>query len=167
VEKYIGFAPYQYGELSGPHYIRVLELRGSWNSKQDLECELTMLSLDHWSARFSFEPVSYTWDGQQPGRYLLCEGRKLKITRNCETLLYDLRLPWTRRLWVDAICINQASNEEKETQIPFMAKIYSQCWAVRIWLGSPTASSNLVFSYLWVYYFSQFLPVPKTMKTWI
>lgn len=40
-----------------------------------------------------------------------------------------------RRLWIDAICINQDDNREKGTQVMVMAGIYARCISVLIWLG--------------------------------
>ena len=39
-----------------------------------------------------------------------------------------------RPLWIDAICINQADQAEKEKQIPLMRHIYPNAQLVRLWL---------------------------------
>ena len=39
-----------------------------------------------------------------------------------------------RRLWIDAICINQASLKEKNQQVPMMADIYGGAARVLVWL---------------------------------
>jgi hypothetical protein len=44
-------------------------------------------------------------------------------------------------LWIDAICINQGDQTEKEAQIMLMGDIYSKASHVIVWLGS--ADSNL------------------------
>jgi hypothetical protein len=38
-------------------------------------------------------------------------------------------------IWIDALCINQASLEEKNIQIPHMGNIYRQASKVLVWLG--------------------------------
>ena len=38
--------------------------------------------------------------------------------------------------WIDAICINQADEDEKATQIPLMGKVYSLAGRVLGWLGA-------------------------------
>ncbi|EMT68770.1 Heterokaryon incompatibility protein 6, OR allele, partial [Fusarium odoratissimum] len=56
------------------------------------------------------------------------------------------RLRWKRKkrvLWIDAICINQADVDEKNTQVPLMQKIYGQGQNVLVWLGEPTDGSVL------------------------
>ena len=39
-------------------------------------------------------------------------------------------------LWIDAVCINQADDEEKNHQVALMAKIYQKAKSTIIWLGS-------------------------------
>jgi hypothetical protein len=48
-----------------------------------------------------------------------------------------------RVLWIDAICIDQTNQKEKEYQIQFMAQIYSQATHVIVWLGETAESSEL------------------------
>jgi hypothetical protein len=38
-------------------------------------------------------------------------------------------------LWIDAICINQSSNDEKNDQVPRMREVYEMAYACFIWLG--------------------------------
>lgn len=45
--------------------------------------------------------------------------------------------------WVDAVCINQKSNWEKNHQVPLMAKIYESATNVCVWLGDPEDSAAL------------------------
>jgi len=57
-------------------------------------------------------------------------------TVNLFNALRRLRLPHEeRRLWVDAICINQDDNTEKSHQVNLMSKIYSWTSRVLLWIG--------------------------------
>jgi hypothetical protein len=44
---------------------------------------------------------------------------------------------------VDAICINQRNEEEKEKQIQLMARIYGQAYSVVVWLGEEADDSDV------------------------
>jgi hypothetical protein len=45
-------------------------------------------------------------------------------------------------LWVDALCIDQSNVTEKNDQVPRMQVIYSNAYAVFVWLGSAVALSR-------------------------
>jgi hypothetical protein len=42
----------------------------------------------------------------------------------------------TRRLWADAICINQKDDIEKGHQVKKMGKVYENAKGVPVWLGT-------------------------------
>lgn len=54
------------------------------------------------------------------------------------------------RLWVDAVCINQAgdNNLEKSEQISMMAKIYGIAEKVCVWLGEESDDSKKAIQYI-------------------
>jgi hypothetical protein len=69
-----------------------------------------------------------------------------QVTRNLEAALRALRLPdRTRRLWVDAICINQMSDKEKTHQVGQMNLIYKSAAHVLVWLGEADIRSKFMF----------------------
>ncbi|EKG14221.1 Heterokaryon incompatibility [Macrophomina phaseolina MS6] len=47
-----------------------------------------------------------------------------------------------RRLWIDAVCINQEDNSEKNHQVPLMTKIYAEADRVLIYLGDHAENSR-------------------------
>ncbi|PMD38576.1 HET-domain-containing protein [Hyaloscypha variabilis F] len=58
------------------------------------------------------------------------------VSSNLHSALLRLRLRSEARvLWIDAICINQADNDEKSIQIRKMGSIYSNAQRVVVWLG--------------------------------
>ena len=158
---------YQHKPLSSARSIRVIILKGTRRvlfrglfrslpsagdqQTQDrqqpppLELELKEVPLD--SAQ-SYEALSYTWDGQAPDRPIKCHGRTLRITKNCERALLRLRKKSDRCLWIDSICIDQQSVQEKNTQVPLMAEIYTKCRKVLVWLGEGTEASDRSLAYL-------------------
>jgi hypothetical protein len=50
-------------------------------------------------------------------------------------------------IWIDALCINQKDNRDKEQQISRMGGIYAQASATYIWLGESDKTSKRVFDY--------------------
>jgi len=73
--------------------------------------------------------------------------RCLRITHNLDKALRDLRDQHSpRTLWVDGICINQADNAEKSSQIPLMAQIYQGASEVIAWLGEASPDADAAMS---------------------
>ena len=100
-------------------------------SRIDLKDDAAML-LD-WDA------ISYAWEGQQPSETILVDGQELGVTPNVMGIIKDLRrLDQRAMLWIDAICINQADQAEKNFQVSIMRSIYQNAKRVVIWLGPET-----------------------------
>jgi hypothetical protein len=67
----------------------------------------------------------------------------LHVTQNLYTALLRLQdHSCSRIIWVDAICIDQANEKEKEYQIPLVAEIYAKASRVVVWLGEAEADSD-------------------------
>ncbi|CAN9138147.1 unnamed protein product [Alternaria alternata] len=101
----------------------------------------------HPDETFSYEALSYVWGGEEDPEFIvLCESR-FAITRNlAETLRYLRYTDRGRVLWVDAICINQCDEKEKEAQLLSMHWVYQSAKDVIAWLGLPDKFSRLAFS---------------------
>jgi hypothetical protein len=85
-----------------------------------------------------FEALSYTWGFPEPSTRVLCgpRGESISIRDNLLHALCHLRdRSEIRKLWVDAVSINQYDNGEKETQVKMMGLIYWQAVRVVVWLG--------------------------------
>ncbi|TGJ81374.1 hypothetical protein E0Z10_g7399 [Xylaria hypoxylon] len=124
------------------------------------------------SARPEYLALSYTWGNptpEQPGlpaafpKNLLTIGdpRPEKCWREATLTLNEYDLPIGHNLalalrylrsashpltlWVDAVCINQISIDERNAQVALMALIYSRAAAVVTWLGlnEPKVMSGL------------------------
>lgn len=105
----------------------------------DILCTIEKVDLDSEVGRY--EALSYCWGtNEQPKNSIWLNGYPFEVFSNLYAALTQLRRPEsTRRLWIDAICINQIANDgeaEKNTQIPLMGKIYHQAASVVIWLGA-------------------------------
>lgn len=129
---------YQYKPLKQRlgHEIRLIVLYPG-EPLDELFCDLVTANL---ADRPSYEAVSYTWANSQGDASLTsevrCRGSTIAITKNCESALRRLRLQGrNRRLWVDAICINQNDSSEKSHQVRLMSTIYSNAAQVLSYLG--------------------------------
>lgn len=90
----------------------------------------------------SYEALSYMWDTESPSttlRYgpsiIHIGSTQLSIRSNLLSALNRLRYNnGPRVLWIDAICINQASILERNDQVSRMRFIYRQALRVLIWV---------------------------------
>lgn len=134
---------YQYASLPEGRHIRVLELHAG-TGDEPLHGTLSDVSLD--DSTLEFEAASYVWGAgyENAGTVDLGGGKRLELRPNLRDALYNLRHESApRKLWIDALCINQYDHSEKATQVMLMAEIYARCTSVLIWLGLPGPQSQL------------------------
>ncbi|KAI0548000.1 HET-domain-containing protein [Xylaria curta] len=86
-----------------------------------------------------YEALSYVWGErqQQQQQYIFLDDKtqRFPVTQNLYELLRSLRRPQAfRKLWVDAICINQSDHEEKKIQLSLLRRIYQQAEKVIAYL---------------------------------
>jgi hypothetical protein len=118
---------------SGLNPIRLLKLYPALNCHDGIRCELKEKENIR---KCSYEALSYVWGVRVGDRRIDCEGETLLVTQNCEEALRRLRrTKKVRTLWVDSVCINQSSNEEKSAQVNLMGEIYGGAKMVLVWLG--------------------------------
>lgn len=87
--------------------------------------------------------LSYAWGSETNTETILCDGKAFKITPHLETgLRHICTTSGCARLWVDAICIDQASDAEKATQVKKMHHIYRKAISVYVWLGEAENGSD-------------------------
>ncbi|KAI1804248.1 heterokaryon incompatibility protein-domain-containing protein [Daldinia bambusicola] len=135
--------------------IRIIKLLPARRPRDPLRCTIEAVSLDQSKAR-PYEALSYVWG--EPARQwpLDCGGARLLVTKNCHEAMVNLRHSFAPRvLWIDAICINQGSDDEatqeRNGQVKMMGEIYLRAKRVLIWLGPGDASAALLFRYLPVF----------------
>jgi hypothetical protein len=74
---------------------------------------------------------------------------EVPITKNLDIALRHLRYKEaTRYLWIDALCINQASNSEKSKQVAIMGTIFKTADRVTAWLGPEDSNSELAMGWV-------------------
>ncbi|KAH7186170.1 heterokaryon incompatibility protein-domain-containing protein [Fusarium flagelliforme] len=146
--------PYKYQPLPSSSSIRVLILYAAANTSSALECDLITndrLAILRGRGNKTFDAVSYVWGNGAHDIPLYCksEGSYLYISTVVDGMLRALRRAHkTRRLWVDALCLNQKDNQEKSIQVQQMGQIYHTADKVHIWLGPAEAATPLAFAFL-------------------
>jgi len=96
-------------------------------------CSLTHVSMDDDP---EYEALSYVWGSEANPKIISLNGGHMSITRNLAEALDHLSISdRPRKLWVDALCINQKDCSEKSQQIQKMKDIYARAKRVVVFIG--------------------------------
>lgn len=140
------FHLYHHNSFTNTNTIRLLNLlpgRFDDNIFVELLEEVSLSKLPE------YEALSYAWDSPIKGSPVYCNGKAIMVTENCVAALRQLRHEDKKRsLWVDALCIDQTSLEERGHQVQHMGEVYSQAKSVVIWLGKSDEMSDFVMKLL-------------------
>ncbi|KIX10360.1 uncharacterized protein Z518_01442 [Rhinocladiella mackenziei CBS 650.93] len=91
-----------------------------------------------------YEALSYVWGDPKATKSITVDGKDSEIYENLETALrYVRREDRGRLLWVDAICVNQHSDTEKNRLVARMSEIYQEAAKVLVFLGDGPDCSSL------------------------
>ena len=139
-------ADFKYTPLEEGSTIRVLVLQPATDASSPLQASLEPCALPTDAA---FEALSYVWGEDGPTEDLDLSHATFKITKNLHAALVQLRQPIAeRRLWVDAVCINQQDDAEKSRQVARMGDIFKSASKVLVWLGPSSATSQQAMGFL-------------------
>ena len=135
---------------------RLLKLLPSRDKADVLRGELIEYTLPNAdSTDHAYEALSYVWGDNKNSKLLILtqhgdhQGAQLEITQNLFAALLHLRHhQFPRILWVDAVCINQSSHNEKQIQIQFMSVIYAKARTVLVWLGETEDGGSEAIEYI-------------------
>jgi hypothetical protein len=136
---------YTYKPLSpdGQEFRLVHILPGDWDAP--VTCELHVVGAEEGNEdgkagkEDEYQTLSYVWGDPDVTRPILVDGCRFEVTVNLWAALRRLRNRvgegGVRRMWIDALCINQTDNEERTRQVMMMGRTYASCTEVIIWLG--------------------------------
>jgi hypothetical protein len=126
---------YHYQRLQDPRSIRLWELMPDRKGAR-LRCNMLEVSLDDAP---KYEAVSYVWGAPKLVRRIFCGIEAIYITKNCFFALHHLRNSKSSRfLWIDACCIDQRFDLERNHQVGMMGRVYSTADCTVVWLGKAT-----------------------------
>lgn len=106
------------GQANGPMYeqlpcgdfFRVLKSRPD-NWDDEIECDLTIRAFE--GSRKEYDAISYVWGDSNETVNVTCDGKEVPMSISLQDALRNFRHPsHIRRLWADAICINQHDDAE-------------------------------------------------------
>lgn len=87
--------------------------------------------------------LSYHWGDTTENHVIVVNGVKIPVTDNLYSALNEMRTQGNlHSLWVDSICIDQASVTKRKEQVQLMGQIYSQANMVKICFGEESENSN-------------------------
>ncbi|KAF4949032.1 hypothetical protein FGADI_9317 [Fusarium gaditjirri] len=134
---------YKYESTLDSTHIRLVQIRQRTRGlfSERLNIDLTTHSLDEAEA-LGYHALSYTWGAPEgpgkctdPDSCILVNGDRFYVQANLFGALKRFEeFDWY--LWIDAICIDQTNQREREIQVGIMSEIYSMAARVDIWLGA-------------------------------
>jgi hypothetical protein len=116
--------------------IRLLRILPLLSVNQLIQCEITHTTTD---ARY--ECLSYQWGEKDSNHRILINDKLFMVRQNLFDFIEHMHsgsitLSNTIQLiWIDALCIDQSSMDEKNHQVAQMGTIYRNATVVKIWLG--------------------------------
>ncbi|KAG9503658.1 hypothetical protein J7337_003609 [Fusarium musae] len=133
---------YKYESTLDSTHIRLVKIRPRTRSllSERLNIYVTTHSLDEAQA-LGYHALSYTWgapEGEVKNKVsdscILVNGHRFYVQPNLLGALKRFEeFDWY--LWIDAICIDQTNQREREIQVGIMSEIYGMAARVDIWLG--------------------------------
>lgn len=136
---------YQYPDSLDKTRIRLLTLKAG-HQQEDIEIEIDVRNLED---KPQYEALSYEWGTSNKSHSVNVFDKQIRITPSLYAVLFQIRSSSKPLvLWTDAICINQDDIEEKNQQVPQMAKIFGNATRVLVWLGSEISESEAVLQML-------------------
>ncbi|KAH6676780.1 heterokaryon incompatibility protein-domain-containing protein [Halenospora varia] len=128
--------------------IRIIDLLPDSRASSIIRCKIQLVSLHQNPA---YEALSYCWGNAAVKVPIICNDARLEVTTSLHSALRRLRdSSCSRRIWADAICIDQRPEAvaERTQQVQIMRHIYRNAKQVIIWLGEAYNDSHLAISLL-------------------
>jgi hypothetical protein len=126
--------------------IRLLLLYPSEGGEGPIQCDLKEVSLD---SDPQYEALSYAWGDPKTVKTISLRKEEFTVTLSAWTALKALRYKnQVRVLWIDAICIHQNNDIERNAQIRLMGMIYRKASTVRVWIGTGESNDKMAISLL-------------------
>jgi hypothetical protein len=143
------FDAYRYQALDPTRKeFRLLTFLPRQSNDEEIKCSLQYARLDDAPV---YDCLSYTWGEAKRSRRISINGTPLRVTENLEAALNQLRRRHNRSrgnnpaIWIDAICIDQDNEAERNEQVQRMIEIFYGAQHVLVWLGPESDNTPLAF----------------------
>lgn len=135
--------PYRYvlPPLRHPsNQIRLLRLLPG-DESEDIHLSFSIHGLDEVP---EYNAISYTWgELEDNGSVVYIDEEPFPVRNNCHYALWQARLHHPGEyVWIDAICTNQADDEEKSSQVSILGEIFAKATQVMACVGSHADDSE-------------------------
>ncbi|OAK94310.1 HET-domain-containing protein [Phaeosphaeriaceae sp. SRC1lsM3a] len=101
-----------------------------------------LIQLSLWQDRIScatYQCLSYCWGNPVRQHAVVINGEEFTVGENLYGFLQEVHdnahIDCESAFWIDALCINQSSTQERGHQVQRMGHIFSEAHRVLIWLG--------------------------------
>lgn len=89
----------------------------------------------------------YTWGNEASLTRIVVNDREMNVRTNCEYALRRAHASQSSRYyWIDAICIDQTSTQEKNHQVAMMGRIYAKASQVLACVGPHSHGSDFLLA---------------------
>lgn len=96
----------------------------------------------------TYHAISYTWGDKTPVETIMLDGEPKTVRKNCADVLRQIlyfRSSDSGYYWIDALCIDQTSVNEKNCQVARMGKIFRNAEHVLVCLGDHHDDAEYAF----------------------
>jgi hypothetical protein len=138
--------PFCYKPLTGgENAFRLLIVRPGYVD-DPLHCSLSNLTI---ASAPPYDALSYVWGDSIASHDITVDDCQFLVKPNVAAALRSARyVSMPRPMWVDAICIDQANNAERSSQVQIMRQIFANAATVLIWLGEEEEETRKAFDFI-------------------
>jgi hypothetical protein len=126
--------------------IRLIRINSGLSAEGHIRCEIS-----HTTTNARYTCLSYRWGDTSTStlKVIMLNGKPFIVRQNLHDFLHAVSTEhhmshFTKEnYWIDALCINQSDNSERNHQVAQMGKIYANAWRVHIWLGKTSDAGQI------------------------
>jgi hypothetical protein len=134
-----------YTALPSGNFLRIVDLLPASDLAAPIVCVTRIQEITQ-AATQGYEALSYVWGTAQDSMQISLDDLEAIVRQNLYSALQHLRLHTEpRRLWIDAICIDQWNTLERNHQVGMMCDIFSVTSRVIAWWGPELDTTQRIF----------------------